>query len=90
MSVGGAKSVIEKLIEPVTVDPGEILSKSVNIEVVEVDGGLNGKDDTGSATITFDLEAGVAAKTKSTEVLLYRPNGAQKGEVRVYIRAEQA
>jgi hypothetical protein len=65
------------------------LSKLFSVNVVEVDKGTLGQDDTGHGDITFDLKPEMAATTKYVTVNLKRPNMKQLGKVKVGLVAQR-
>lgn len=87
--VGAQVQVTNQQVEVVAVAPGQILSRAVTIEVLEIDKGLNGEDDFGSGSIDFELREGMPSTLKSVRIGLRRPKMNVKGEVEVFVRAQQ-
>ncbi|HEY3457011.1 MAG TPA: hypothetical protein VGK64_20700 [Bryobacteraceae bacterium] len=65
------------------------LSKRYNIELTEVDGGLNGQNDIGEGAVTIDLTPDMAPAVVSTTIPLKRPNGKFQGKVKVTLAAQR-
>jgi hypothetical protein len=87
---GGAVNTFDlpKTIGTYEVESGT-LNKLFSISVVEVDKGTLGQDDTGSGSITFDLQPDMAAQTKYAAIDLKRPNMKELGKVKVGLIAQR-
>jgi hypothetical protein len=85
---GGAAKTINETVGTYTVSSGT-LSKRYLLAVGEEDGGVNGKDDEGQDTLTFDLTPTMAPSTKSATIKLKRPNGKEQGTVKVTMTAQR-
>ena len=66
------------------------LTKSINLNATEVDGGFNGGDDTGSGSVTITMKPGMAPVTKSATITLDKPNGSKNGKIKVTVKAQVA
>jgi len=85
----GAVYSINREVATYTVDSGT-LSKRFTLDVTEVDKGTLGQDDTGQGVIQFDLTPGMAPKTQSAVINLYRPKMSKNGAVKVLMSAQAA
>lgn len=68
---------------------GGNLQKRFTVDVIEVDKGLNGQDDYGQGTITFDLNQDMAPATQFADIGLKRPSAGVRGKVRVAMTAQR-
>ncbi len=85
---GGPAHTINKKLATYTVNSGT-LTKRVTIECTEVDKGLNGQDDIGQSTLTFDLTPNMKPLTKSATISLKRPKMKYNGKVKVVMSAQR-
>ena len=84
---GGPAVTINRAVATYTVTSGT-LTKRFTIDVTEVDKGLNGQDDTGQGTVSFDLTPNMAPSTKYVTISLKRPSGGYQGKVKVTMSAQ--
>jgi len=86
---GGALTSITGLVGTYEVESGT-LSKSVTVNVNEIDKGTLGQDDTGKGYVTFELSPTMAATRKSVTVPLKPMNQKENGAVKVTLLAQRA
>ena len=87
---GGPWETIDEHISTITLTQGSVRTVSVTADVLEIDGGLLGADDYGSATSTIEIACGMLPATETVTVDLFRENmGSYKGKVQVQFKAEE-
>lgn len=84
MKVGDPFEIIEKDITTVSVPVGTVKTISVDVDVLELDSGVLGADDFGTASGTMALECGQGPVFKTFTVPL-----SSSGKVQVELKAEQ-
>ena len=83
---GGAPTLISQPVASYTVSSGT-LSKTFDIAVTEVDGGVYGKDDYGVGKITIAMTPSMGDTYKSAIISLKRPTMNYDGKVKVTLKA---
>lgn len=83
---GGAPCLINDFVSSYNVASGT-LTKTFDIAVTDVDGGVYGKDDFGVGKITIEMKPSMADTYKSTIIKLKRPDMNFNGKVKVTLKA---
>lgn len=83
---GGAQSLITLPVASYNVTSGT-LTKSFDISVTEVDGGVYGKDDLGTGKVTIAMTPSMGDTYKSAFISLKRPTMNFNGKVKVTLKA---
>jgi hypothetical protein len=86
---GDAKLINAVLGELVEKSAGDVF-RTVSLQAEENDGGLNGKNDTGSASLLFVLNGDMQPSRKTATILLHRPHMKNPlGKVRATVAVER-